>query len=965
MAKRLLLCFLIFYSIQSFTQNFYSKQFNYLNGLPTMRIYNLFCADDGFIWIGSEIGLIRYDGVSFEVFSTEDGLPDTEVTHVFGDKENRIWGITFNGKIFFIKDHKVYNEANSSLLNELNNKYDIANYLLTVSSELYLYSLSDLVKIENETITSIPYKNEATCNISSRLYEIDKKIYFSVLCGTERINFNIENDVASLNEDDISLPLQYSVSNSNDQSYYITNKGIVSNKYAKLIIPEKFNPLLSEITNLYVDSNNDLWYFDLNKGIQYFHNGVLTTLLPDYKVNSISQDFEGNYWISTISNGLFVFYSDFFNKQEMLATEEAKLLPINCLYIDNQDNIWAGNSFANITLIDNKNNKQNLDLIEINKYTRIIDFDVAGNSLLAASDEGIFVINRNEIKLTAKKVGGRTVKSLSVHHENEFAAAYSYGISIFKNKNNIWLEKQIFANRSFSVQYNKNMLWFSSEKGIFNYNGSINRINIPELDGKRVLDMAFFEKGNLILISTDGYGIYAIDDTDYSIKWRAESKNGLTTNLTRQMQLVGDTLWVNSPAGLNRLKMGRNGFQKLTPLTTSNGLPSDDIRDFYIKGNTLAIAGDFGVLKWNNFTRHINLSAPKFHITNIISDKGTYNSDDKIISDYKKGLIRIQYSAIQYASTIPMIEYSIDNGTWQTAAVSVLELSSLSPGPHHLQFRLLHNNSLRLNTNSINIFIEAPFYAQKWFIPLCIGLIAIMISSLIIYRLNKTKKKAVLQLKLSEDLTFAEQQALQSMMNPHFIFNAVNSVQQYIIRNDKKEANKYLTQFARLIRLNLETSKNKYITLEEEIERLSLYLQFEKVRFGDKLEYSITVTPELEADKIYIPSMIIQPFVENAIWHGLIPKTENGHVNINIEKQDSNIIIKVIDNGVGYTTADPVKTNSIKTSMGSFITKRRLELLEKQTGKAHFFKILATDPLRETGKGVTVVITIPLNSSAA
>ena len=147
---------------------------------------------------------------------------------------------------------------------------------------------------------------------------------------------------------------------------------------------------------------------------------------------------------------------------------------------------------------------------------------------------------------------------------------------------------------------------FSSESGIINYKDTLRNISIPELKNKRILDLVFFEKNNLILISTDGYGIYAIDDSDYSLKWHAESKNGLTTNLTRQMQLVGDTLWVNSPAGLNRLKITRDGFHKLMPLTTSNGLPSDDIRDFYIQDNILAIAGDFGVLKWNNFIQQIN-----------------------------------------------------------------------------------------------------------------------------------------------------------------------------------------------------------------------------------------------------------------------------------------------------------------------------------------------------------------------
>lgn len=961
MAKRFLICLLLFYSIPGFSQNFYSKQFNYLNGLPTMRIYNLFCADDGFIWIGSEIGLIRYDGVSFEVFSTEDGLPDTEVTQVFGDKQNRIWGITFNGKIFYLKDHKVYNETNSELLDELNNKYKIANYLITVSSELYLYSPFDLVKIENEKINPIPFKYQGECNISSRLYEIENKIYFVILCGKDRISFNIERDVAKVNNDNIELPLQYSISNSNVNSYYITSNGIVSNKLSTLNTPEKFNPVVSEITNLFVDSNNNLWYFDLNKGIQYIHDEIITTLLPNFKVNSIGQDFEGNFWISTISNGVFVLSADFYNKQRILSESESELLPINSIYIDSLSNIWAGNSFANITIIDKQNNKNNFDLLNINKYARIIDFEVAGNSLLVATDEGVFDISIKELQLTTTRVGGRTVKSLSVLNENEFAAAYSYGVSIFKRKNNIWVEKQIFAKRSFSVQYNNNALWFSSESGIFTFQDTLIKIMVPELDGKRVVDLVFYEKEHLLLISTDGYGIYAIDDSDYSIKWQADSKNGLTTNLMRQMQLIGDTLWVNSPVGLNRLTIRNDGFQKLAPLTTSNGLPSDDIRDFYIQGNTLAIAGDFGVIKWNNFIQQYNLPAPKFHITNIISDKGLFSKGEKIVSEYKNGFIRIQYSAIQYASNVPLIEYSIDEGNWQKAGLSMLDLNDMGPGNHNLQFRLLHNGIQQVDANVLSIFIDAPFYLQKWFIPALIGIIALLISSAIIYRLNETKKKAVVQLKLSEDLAFAEQQALQSMMNPHFIFNAVNSVQQYIIRNDKKEANKYLTQFARLIRLNLETSKSKYITLEEEIERLSLYLQFEKVRFGDKLEYSITLSPELESDKIYIPSMIIQPFVENAIWHGLIPKSENGHVFINIEKKGTNLIIKVVDNGVGYDISEQENSKSIKTSMGTIITKRRLELLEKQTGKTHFFELKPTDPTSKSAKGVTIIITIPLN----
>ena len=929
-----------------------------------MTVYNVFCADNGFIWVGSGIGLLRYDGVSFETFSTEDGLPDTEVILVFGDNQNRIWGITFNGKIFFIKDNIVYNEANSPLLAELNNTYKPTNYLITTSNELYLYSYNAIVRIEEDSIIKTDYVFDDNCKPVTNLFEWENNIYFSIVCNTTSINYTIINDVAEITKKEIPLPLIYSTTNANNKNYIITHQGIVNPKSLRAIVPENFPAEYNQITNLFVDSNEDLWYFDLNKGIQFIHEGKIQNLFPDFKANSIDQDFEGNYWITTNANGLIVLYSDFINKKQFFLDSENTLDPINCLLIDSAENIWAGNSFANVTLINPQDEEQTFSLIDNKIYTRIIDFDVAGNSMLIASDAGVFELNKNIKDIHPKYLGGQSVKTISVLNNNVFAATYSNGVAIFKRNNNSWKEDQIFFNRAFSAQYINNTLWFSSELGIYKYTDSLHRINIPELDGKRILDFGFYEKENLVLISADGYGIYAIDEKDYSIQWHAQSQNGLTTNLTRHMQLIGDTLWMNSASGLNRLIISKAGFKKLPPLTSSNGLPADDIKDFYIKGNTLVLAGNFGVFKWKNFTASISLPPPKFHVTNIISDKGQFKPNQKIISEYKNGFIKIQYAAIRYASTVPLVEYSIDNGNWLSATISMIELNGLSPGLHRLQFRFMNGEIISLPDNSLTLFIKAPFYSQKWFIPLLIGIIAMLISSVIIFRINKTKQKAVVQLKLSEDLAFAEQQALQAMMNPHFIFNAVNSVQQYIIRNDKKEANKYLTQFARLIRLNLETSKNKYIALEEEIERLSLYLQFEKVRFGDKLEYSITVSPELETDKLFIPTMIIQPFVENAIWHGLIPKSENGHVNISIEKKDLNIIIRILDDGVGYISTQATETNSIKTSMGSIITKRRLELLEKQSGKPHFFTISSAKVINQNADGTLVTITLPLKSDS-
>lgn len=207
-----------------------------------------------------------------------------------------------------------------------------------------------------------------------------------------------------------------------------------------------------------------------------------------------------------------------------------------------------------------------------------------------------------------------------------------------------------------------------------------------------------------------------------------------------------------------------------------------------------------------------------------------------------------------------------------------------------------------------------------------------------------------------------EMQALRSQMNPHFIFNSLNSINRFILQSDKKQASEYLTKFSRLIRLILQNSQSAMIPLESELESLQLYLELEAVRFDHHFEYSLNVDDELDMSNIKVPPLIIQPYAENAIWHGLMHKEEKGHLRVELFEADALLCCIITDNGIGRKKADELKSKSasVHKSMGMRITADRISILQQSKQQVEHIKI--TDLVLPDGAvgGTKVVLKIPL-----
>lgn len=261
---------------------------------------------------------------------------------------------------------------------------------------------------------------------------------------------------------------------------------------------------------------------------------------------------------------------------------------------------------------------------------------------------------------------------------------------------------------------------------------------------------------------------------------------------------------------------------------------------------------------------------------------------------------------------------------------------------------------------SLPIFTE-PFFSRVAVISLL--LMGILFGA--VKRIEYIKAKNKEKLDINNQINELKHKALSSMMNPHFIFNSLNSVQYLINIDRKREANDYISLMAKLIRMNLETASQSFIRLDEEINRLELYLEIEKLRFSEKFNYEISIEKDITPCTIMIPNMIIQPFVENSICHGIVPSGREGFLklsfnfeNITVNKSTAKFFaIRITDNGIGFTEAQKCRKDG-HISKGIQIIQERLVLLskEKDLPKPIFEDLNIKD---RDSQGTEVLLSIP------
>jgi hypothetical protein len=344
------------------------------------------------------------------------------------------------------------------------------------------------------------------------------------------------------------------------------------------------------------------------------------------------------------------------------------------------------------------------------------------------------------------------------------------------------------------------------------------------------------------------------------------------------------------------------------------------------------------------------------------------NELEKLSLKYDQNTIRIEAGIIDYYSRKKSkIRYKLgqngNEGDWQYPPDHTIRYESLSPGSYKLVVQASNiNNEFNSPEKILLINISPAFWNTWWFRTLAIATIILSIYLFYRRRIAFIRKEEGKKTALNQQLAQIEMKALKAQMNPHFIFNCMNSINSYILENDKKKASDYLTKFSTLIRLILENSDKQKINLADELAMLETYIQLEQNRLNNKFDYHIKIEASIKTIAFEIPPLILQPFIENAIWHGLVHKTERGVININIRKEPGRLICIIEDNGIGRAKAGLLKEQRVikHQSMGMKVTEDRLRILNQLNLERPYVNIadLFTDTNEPSGTRVEIVIPV-------
>jgi ligand-binding sensor domain-containing protein len=615
----------------------------------------------------------------------------------------------------------------------------------------------------------------------------------------------------------------------------------------------------------------------------------------------------------------------------------------------------------------------------------------SGNYLIL-SDKGMFIFSERTNQLTSVE---KTLP-FSLSRKNRLIAGDSGYVWMAYNEEGlvkwkpgtknyrIYKMKSIPGDTSHSVawvnhlyQDSKHNVWFQTSDGIgvydaskstiFNFNYSKNQNNsFPS-----ALSFAEDNKGRVWVNSDSRIGYLLSDNPEKGVVYKINTKDrGIVNNIYELTTDNKGQVWGYT---LNELIEINPGDLSFTTYSFQYGVGEADFFHFsFLPSGEIIFGGrnDIIIANPSELKRNKELPDPYIDRVDVFNQAFDFLHDGSPLKlKYKQNFFSIGYSAIAFTMSKDVkFRYRLkDFDDWsETTGRKFANYTNVPGGDYIFQLQAANNEGLwNPKILELPVHIDTAFWKTWWFRIAAIMLVAIAIYVLYRYRVGLLRKKQQLKWEYEKKLASVEMTALLAQMNPHFIFNSLNSIDSYIIRNESKQASEYLNNFARLMRMILQNSRSNYISLKDELIALELYLQMESLRFKNKFSYIISVDDQLDINSILIPPMLIQPYMENAIWHGLMTRAneEDGKVELGIHKNNDNLFCIISDNGIGRKKAAELKENKInnhKRSMGMQITEDRIEIINKLYNINASVAIYDMENEKGEAAGTRVELTIPI-----
>ncbi|MGC4034363.1 MAG: two-component regulator propeller domain-containing protein [Chitinophagaceae bacterium] len=992
--KYYLFFLLCFACLMASAQEYVIQRLTVSDGLPSDRVNCVYEDSYGYLWVGSSNGLGRYDGRSFTNYGFAEGLPYLQISAIFEDSRQRLWIGTTKGiarlsgnrftsyKIgsnnndytwtygFYETDKKEICVLTNKGVYEFNGdsvwthtdpypqyKNQVCKGIVSDSSGLYFNYGSSIVKKDKSsnwlTVAQAPVANDLSyfnsvqnhdgkmyVSTANRLFSIEKnklKLLVDDIPATEGYNYYIEDDRCFVTVPGRGLyvyglpavtPLYFTGYRSNflftiyrdkhGNMWMTSYEGLLKiqpktfTDYQK----EVFKEPLKEIRNI-ISLYNDLLISSSNSGFHILHDNVLKDIPAPSFYDNVNQ----------YKHDMVQGYSDDFSNGTLMMTREKKFLYMK-----------QGHMYDFSKGIHYKTNEPFYD-IAVNPLN---------NKIFVCTDSSLLVGNNDKLEVYHDADGKTFDKPISVvmtwdgigivnvffkgiyfiTKENKIVKASS-DLDIIDERVSGWIYPGLF-----------DWMWVrNAGRGLlcFRVKDSLKVKDIRQfttaegLPSNDVLDIATDKEERLWVCTSNGLAVMTYNKAKDSWDiYNVGKQQGINFDSWVDGRMAVDTLgniWLSTTDNLIKLYPSKIHLRKETPRAV--------IEKVMLGMNET---------EWDKRTDSVYSYFQ-------LPYKPVFKYNENSLGIHFNGTNLSEHSALEYSYKLEPLDTAWSQAT-QNNFVSLLKLV---PGNYVFNVRVKNEDTSWSEPASFSFTIERPFWDRWWFRLLLVGFAAFIILFFYRRRIKAIQEEASIQNQLNE----LEMKALKAQMNPHFIYNALNSIQSLIVDEKKSQAINYVGTFSRLLRQVLEHTDSNVINLEKELHTLKLYIQLESLRLNIDLNYTIDTDSEVMTEYEKVPPLVLQPFVENSLWHGLSRKEGEKMLKIVVTQTDQYLVVTITDNGIGRAKAATFKKSSASemyASRGIDITIKRLIEFNKTKDPPVVYTDLTDENEQPIGTSVNVYI---------
>lgn len=924
------------------------------SGLPSTEVYNLFQDSRGYLWIFTEYGVVKYNGSSYVPVCKNLPLKESAIYGVTASNNGNMYIVNSVGNIYRVHDDSAFKllGINSSVKKKLKEGgaviYDLfldnqnGIYFSSFYETFYASANSYYVKgLKKEKVT--PTKARKIYPIHSLNKRNSAKshdVLIKMIDGNRKRVFNWYKG---------NTVWTRIIARSARGNEYVTTENRLESCNAKG--EHKILEFPTFVVNMEVDKKGHIWVSLLGGGLREFDSQLneVDRYFDKIIISDILFDNQGGMWVSTIGKG--VFHCKDINQKSYKNIPGMKDNYISMLRVENHK-LFIGTYTGNLFRIE----KDELDKIEIHSDSHVVtDVLYVNNSyLLTTSNELIYA--DQDFKL--RKILNGACYALSTVDENTILVVSANSIAKCK-LSPVSFERFVFMlprARSVSKRFGNEYFVVTKAMGVFrvkNWKGDFLNYLSPLKD--KDINRTVSENERNIWFCSKGNGIYCLDS-----KNRVHHYTHLPTPIVNDICFTKDNYTViatnKGVFTAHRDSMNSISAWKLILNEESIRLAEFD-RKLFI-GTTRGLTS-------MDCAQLIPKKKYRFHLNSIFSRGKKLRIRKELIFNYNQNDLYLNYDLLNYHSDDHQLEYKLEGPTQLNDVVSGtrLHLQNLTPGEYILYVNPLMNNTKTSDLLLVTKFTIRPAFWQTWTFRVVVLVMVLSTILLVFWSINNRRNKKAQEVNQIENLlTEYRLTALKSQVNPHFMSNSLVAIQRLILEKETDKAHQYIAKFSLLLRSLLEYSSRSSATIKNELKMIELYVELEQLRFSHHFLFEIHIDEEINPDNTYMPALITQPFVENAIWHGLLPLEgkRQPKLELSVTEYENGIVISVKDNGVGREFNKEKKKHGEFESRGTSLIVQRLENLNRlynsKEGRVDF-----VDLRDEDGKpaGTEVKIVLP------